>query len=204
MKNIIPVLLLSALFSSQAMSQTDSTWLQEIRAFREEMNHDFADSLHSPLPEEARRGFTGLEFFPADSTFRVIAKWRHTPGEEPFKMKTTTDRTPEYVKYGEVEFSLGGRSIKLSVYRNLELMKRDGFEDYLFLPFYDKTNGHESYGGGRYLDLRIPEGDSIVLDFNKAYNPYCAYNDQYSCPIPPVENTLLLEIKAGVMAPEKH
>jgi len=204
MIKMIPGLLLTLLSCGQVLSQTDSTWLQEIQAFRDEMNHDFQDSLHSPLTDEARDSFSGLAFFPPDPKFRVTAKWRHTPGEEPFKMKTTTDRLPEYVKYGEVEFSLEGRSIKLSVYRNLDLMKRDGFEDYLFLPFFDRSNGYESYGGGRYLDLRIPKSDSLILDFNKAYNPYCAYNHLYSCPIPPPENTLPVKITAGVMAPGKH
>ena len=79
-------------------------------------------------------------------------------------------------------------------------MKREGLEDYLFLPFIDDTNGEESYGGGRYIDLRIPEGDTIVIDFNKSYNPYCAYNDKYSCPIVPRINYLALEVRAGVMA----
>ena len=72
------------------------------------------------------------------------------------------------------------------------------YEDYLFLPFTDKTNGDSSYGGGRYLDLKLPEGDSIIIDFNQAYNPYCAYNDKYSCPVPPKSNNLDIEVLAGV------
>ena len=83
-------------------------------------------------------------------------------------------------------------------------MKEEGYEDYLFLPFLDDTNGEESYGGGRYIDCRIPEGDTIEIDFNKAYNPYCAYNENYSCPIVPRENYLAIEVKAGVKVFKKH
>jgi hypothetical protein len=78
------------------------------------------------------------------------------------------------------------------------LTKKEGYEDFLFLPFNDYTNGNETYGGGRYLDLRIPDGSTIILDFNKAYNPYCAYTDRYSCPVPPKENSITTYIYAGV------
>ena len=79
-------------------------------------------------------------------------------------------------------------------------MNDEGFEDYLFLPFLDDTNGEESYGGGRYIDLKIPEGDQMTIDFNTAYNPYCAYDAKYSCPIVPRENYMDVEVRAGVKA----
>ena len=113
-------------------------------------------------------------------------------------MKTSTDRKPMYVKYGELSFVLKGESFKLNVYRNIELSKKEEYKDYLFLPFSDATSGKESYIGGRYIDLRVPKGKSIAIDFNKAYNPYCAYNSQYSCPIVPLENDLDIAIEAGV------
>jgi uncharacterized protein (DUF1684 family) len=103
-----------------------------------------------------------------------------------------------------VTFNLKGNAYRLNVYQNQDLMKKEGFEDYLFLPFLDDTNGEESYGGGRYIDLGIPEGDEVVIDFNKAYNPYCAYNEKYSCPIVPRENYLDLKVEAGVKAFQKH
>jgi hypothetical protein len=108
------------------------------------------------------------------------------------------------VKYGIVTFNLKRNAYRLNVYQNQDLMKKEGYEDYLFLPFLDDTNGEESYGGGRYIDLRIPEGDEVVIDFNKAYNPYCAYNEKYSCPIVPRENYLDLKVEAGVKAFQKH
>ena len=114
------------------------------------------------------------------------------------KMKTSTDRLPTYVKYGELTFSLEGKELKLNIYQNIELVKKKEYKDHLFLPFSDLTSGHETYIGGRYIDLKIPKGDTIAIDFNQAYNPYCAYNHKYSCPIVPLENDLQIEIKSGV------
>lgn len=113
-------------------------------------------------------------------------------------MKTTTDRLPEYVKYGELHFQYQGQPYVLSVFRNLELSRKAGFENYLFIPFNDSTNGFETYGGGRYLDFRIPDSSQVTLDFNLCYHPYCAYNHHYSCPIPPPENKLPFHVRAGV------
>ena len=88
----------------------------------------------------------------------------------------------------------------LNIYRNLDIVNKEGYEDYLFLPFLDDTNGFESYGGGRYIELDVTEEDNLVIDFNSAYNPYCTYNEKYSCPIVPRENYLPIEINAGVKA----
>lgn len=168
--------------------------------FQRNLNSEFKDASKSPLKKKDRKDFRGLEFFKVDSAYVVQATLKTTPDEQPFKMKTTTDRLPEYVKYGEITFNLENETFTLNVFRNLELMKEEGFEDYLFLPFLDDTNGDETYGGGRYLDLRIPEGDVMIVDFNKAYNPYCAYNEKYSCPIVPRDNYVGVNIKAGVKA----
>ncbi|WP_242095095.1 DUF1684 domain-containing protein [Aestuariivivens sediminicola] len=172
-------------------------------AFQKDLNAKFKDATTSPLKDKDRKSFEGLEFFTYDSAYVVTARFKRTPDEEPFQMKTTTDRLPVYVKYGELEFQLKGADFKLSIYQNQELITEDGYEDYLFLPFLDETNGLESYGGGRYIDTRIPKGDTLVIDFNEAYNPYCAYNDKYSCPIVPRENYLKTRIEAGVKAFKK-
>ena len=113
-------------------------------------------------------------------------------------MKTTTSRTPIYKKYGELHFSIDGKELKLNVYQNVDLKKKPGYDDYLFLPFSDLTCGKDSYIGGRYIDMRIPKSGKVTIDFNQAYNPYCAYNYEYSCPIVPLENDLDIEINAGV------
>ena len=172
--------------------------LQGETEFQRDLNSEFKDASKSPLKKKDRRDFKGLDFFKVDSSYVVQATFKSTPDEKPFKMKTTTDRLPEYVKYGEISFKLKGESFQLNVYRDQDLMNEEGFEDYLFLPFLDDTNGDESYGGGRYLDLRIPEGDQVTIDFNTAYSPYCAYNAEYSCPIVPRENYIDVEVRAGV------
>lgn len=166
--------------------------------FQREMNEFFKDASISPLKEKDLKTFRGLDFFVFDSSYVVNAALTRTPDEKSFKMKTTTDRLPEYIKYGTVTFDLFGKSYSLNIYKNLEGINKEGYRDYLFLPFLDDTNGFESYGGGRYIDLDIPKGSNLIIDFNSAYNPYCVYDEKYSCPIVPKDNYLPLEINAGV------
>ena len=142
--------------------------------------------------------FEGLDFYPISEKFIVEATFIRTKKEKAFQMKTTTARTPIYKKYGEFHFEIDGKELKLNVYQNIELNKKPGFDDYLFLPFSDETCGKESYIGGRYVDMKIQKNKKWTIDFNKSYNPYCAYNYKYSCPIVPLENDLAIEIKAGV------
>ena len=173
-------------------------------SFQIELNAQYKDASRSPLKESDRKEFEGLEFFKYDSTFVVEAVFTRTENEVPFKMKTTTDRLPTYVKYGVLQFALNDEMFQLSVYQNQDKLEEDLHYDSLFLPFTDETNGLESYGGGRYIDLSIPTDNKLVIDFNSAYNPYCAYNDKYSCPIVPRENYLKTRIEAGVKAFKKH
>ena len=172
--------------------------------WQQKMNADFKDATKSPLKDKDRKAFKTLEFFKFDSIYAVKATLLRTPDAKPFKMKTTTERLPDYVKYGIVSFELNGEMHQLSIYQNLGLLEKPDYEDYLFLPFLDNTNGEESYAGGRYVEARIPEGNEIVIDFNTAYNPYCAYNEKYSCPIVPRENSLDTRIEAGVKVFKKH
>ena len=168
------------------------------KKFQTELNQSYADSLKSPLTTEDLNHFKGLDFFPIDEKYIVEATFVRTKKEKAFAMKTTTSRTPLYKKYGELHFSIDGKEFKLNVYQNVDLNKKPGYDDYLFLPFSDLTCGKESYIGGRYVDMRIQKGTIWTIDFNKAYNPYCAYNYKYSCPIVPLENDLDIEILAGV------
>lgn len=169
-----------------------------VAKFQKELNMEYADAKTSPLTAEDLAVFKTLDFYPASETFFVVAKLIRTQKEKPFEMETSTDRKPLYVKYGELSFTIDGRDFKLNVYKNIELSKKKEYKDYLFLPFSDLTSGKESYIGGKYIDLRIPKGDTIVIDFNTSYNPYCAYNHKYSCPKVPLENDLDIEIEAGV------
>lgn len=166
--------------------------------FQSELNKSYADSLKSPLMKDDLKQFKGLDFYPIDEKYIVEAIFIRTKKEKSFKMKTSTSRTPIYKKYGELHFSIDGKELKLNVYQNADLKKKPGYDDYLFLPFSDLTCGKDSYIGGRYIDMRIPKSEKVIVDFNQAYNPYCAYNYEYSCPIVPLENDLDIEINAGV------
>ncbi len=182
----------------------DSIAIKKILSFQEELNKDFASEETSPLIPKDLERFKTLDFFEIDTSFCIRAKFVRTPYETPFVMKTTTGREPLYVKYGEAHFIFRQKSYVLQIYQNQGLKTQPEFEDYLFLPFTDLTNGELSYAGGRFIDLKIPEGDYIVIDFNTSYNPYCAYNDRYSCPIPPEANHLDIKIPVGVKVYKKY
>lgn len=182
----------------------DSTHLRRILLFQDNLNKEFALEEKSPLLPKDLEQFTALEFFKIDTSYSILAKFVRTPHESPFIMKTTTGSEPVYVKYGEAHFTLQEANFVLSIYQNQGLITQPEYEDYLFLPFTDLTNGEQSYAGGRFIDLNVPEGDTILIDFNTAYNPYCAYNERYSCPIPPEENHLDLKILAGVKKFKKY
>lgn len=172
--------------------------VQAILDYQEERNEEFRNPETSPLPDRYRKDFEGLDFFPADTNYIVTATFERTPDAEPFQMPSTTDESTWEIVYGKVHFELNGMRHELEVYQGLELRNREGFKDYLFLPFLDLTNGEETYGGGRYLDLRIPNSDTMIIDFNKAYNPYCVYNKKYSCPLVPRQNFMNTKVMAGV------
>jgi len=172
----------------------------DILEFQRELNEEFKNPETSPLPDRYRKDFETLQYFAPDTSYVVNAKLVRTPESLPFLMPTTTDRKSKEVLYGIAHFDLNGKSQQLEIYQNQELMEQEEYRDYLFLPFYDETNDKETYTGGRYIDLRIPDGDTIRIDFNKAYNPYCAYNPKYSCPIVPSVNALNTEVRAGVKA----
>ncbi|MDB2606533.1 DUF1684 domain-containing protein [Zobellia sp.] len=176
--------------------ETDA--LQDILDYQKKLNEEFKDPETSPLPDRYRKDFEALDFFAPDTSYVIIANFVRTPEALPFMMPSTTGDTSEETVYGIAHFTLNGKNRQLEVYQNRELMQQEKYLDYLFLPFTDATNGVQTYEGGRYIDLSIPDGDTIVIDFNRAYNPYCAYNKKYSCPIVPSVNDLDTEILAGV------
>lgn len=194
MKKYFSVVLILSFFCLKAQDKTTET----SKEFQDNLNLEYADKDKSPLTDEDLKTFKSLDFYPINEKFIVDAKFIRTKKEKVFKMKTSTDRLPEYKKYGELHFTIDNVAYKLNVYQNIDLIKKPGFDDYLFLPFSDLTCGKESYIGGRYVDLRIQKSATWKIDFNKAYNPYCAYNHKYSCPIVPLENDLNLEVLAGV------
>lgn len=177
--------------------QVKSEPIQKILDFQDELNASFRDPKSSPLPDRYRKDFEGLDFFDPDASHVVTAILERTPNAIPFLMGTTTGDKRNEVVYGVAHFELNGSKHQLEIYQSLD-EPSEGYEDYLFLPFLDDTNGNETYGGGRYIDLRIPKNDTIVIDFNKAYNPYCVYNKKYSCPLVPRQNYLRTNVRAGV------
>ncbi len=190
------VIILIIILQTVQLEAQDHT--KEILEFQKELNEEFKNPETSPLKKNDLKRFKGLNFFPINNKFQVEAKFIRTENTAPFKMKTSTDRLPTYEKYGEAIFEIDGKEYKLNIYQSHQLRNIEKYRDYLFLPFTDKTNGEETYVGGRYIDLRIPFGDSIIIDFNKAYHPSCAYHHIYSCPIPPQENHIDIPIKAGI------
>lgn len=173
---------------------------------RDSVNQVFMDPETTILDDEALEEFDGLPYYEPDPNWRIKAKFKKIRRGKEFLMNTTTDRLARYKPYGKLIFKVNGVKCRLTVYQNQELLKNPDYADYLFVPFTDLTNGNETYGGGRYLDFRIAELENDpVIDFNKCYNPYCAYNRRYSCPVPPQANRLLVPIEAGVKAPDfKH
>ena len=183
-----------------SINQDKDEYTNEIIKWQDNMNSGFSNPEESPLTKEVIANFKGLDFYQIDKKYRVEAKFERTPFEPPFGMKTTTSRLPKYKKFGIATFYINGKEYKLNVYQNQSLLAQRDFENYLFIPYTDLTSGNDSYSGGKYIDLTIPKGDVLIIDFNKSYNPYCAYNHKYSCPIPPSENSLNIRIEAGVKA----
>lgn len=172
--------------------------------FQIEMNTKFKDASKSPLTKKGLKEFKGLNFFPIDDRYTVNAKVELLSDGSVFDFPTTTDRVAMYRKYGVLSFSIDGKDFELSIYQDIN--PKPEYANHLFLPFLDNTNGKTSYKGGRFIDVYttdIQPNGTVTIDFNKAYNPYCAYSDRYSCPITPRENSLDTEIKAGVMAYKK-
>lgn len=171
---------------------------KSIRKFQKEMNKSFGNPEKSPLMIDKIQGFEGLPFFTVDEKYLVTAKFERLPQEPLVSLKTSDKQLRDYERYAIATFELEGKQFRLTLFKSTAKVITPGYENSLFLPFTDQTNGKETYGGGRYMDVEIPLGDTIILDFNKAYNPYCAYSDRYSCPIPPRENDLQISILSGV------
>src|SRR5688572_5150715 len=143
-----------------------------------------------------------LQFYPVTATYRVQARVERIYEAPWFKMETSGKEKQIYRVYAVLHFKLRDTLLKLHVYQSQRLMEVKEYADYLFVPFTDMTSGNESYDNGRYIDLTIAdlEPGTYFIDFNKAYNPYCAYvSGQYNCPVPPRENDLSVSIRAGEM-----
>ena len=169
--------------------------------YQQKLNAVFKDASKSPLKNKDLKSFKGLDFFPVDSSYIIIASIEKTPDTPFLGMATNTEEKSYYRKFGILTFTLKEKKMQLTLYESLEESENPIFEDYLFLPFTDETSGSDSYGGGRYMDVfksKINTNGTLELNFNNTYNPYCTYNDDYSCPLTPRNNHLSLEILSGV------
>ncbi len=198
MKKYIILFLLLPLwgFSQKKISKEE----KEVQKFQKELNAEYFNPKETPLRGDNLKNFKGHPFFPFDAKYRVTAQFVQSKDTQPFDLPTSSGKTKSYQEYGKATFTLDGKPYTVILYQSLDLIKQDKYKDYLFLPFRDATNEKETYGGGKYMDLKIPKGNTIVLDFNQSYHPFCAYNAyDYNCPIVPEENKLPVEIRAGVM-----
>jgi hypothetical protein len=200
-KYLLGILLVMA---GSVYGQDTTSWLAEIEQFQKEQNAHYTNKKTSPLSRKERKKFEGHRFYPIDLSYRVTARFERIVEEDTVIMQTSSGREKYYRPFAYVHFKLNGQACQLTVYQSYLLRETKEYKDYLFIPFRDETSGKTSYGGGRYLDVLIPEGNSILLNFNLAYNPYCAYTTGYNCTIPPAENTLKVAVKAGLMAPPTH
>ena len=201
MKSI--VVIISILISSFGVAQSNKRIIKKIKKYRTEENIKFKSPETSILDSLDVISFKELDFYKIDLKYRVEAKLTYTPDEMPFLMKTSTERLPEYVKYAIAEFTINGKKLKLNIYKPTRPIEKPE-DNYVFIPITDLTSGDGSYGGGRYLEVDVPTGKTMIIDFNLLYNPYCAYSTRWSCPIPPEENDLLVRIEAGVKTYGEH
>ncbi len=164
----------------------------ELEEFRREKDRFFREDPRSPLTAEQRAAFTGLAYYPEDPALRIEAVLdTDVDRDEEIRMATTTGGEQVYRRAGVVRFEVEGRPARVTLFTS------EGMPE-LFLPFRDATSGRETYGAGRYLEVEPPgPGGRVVVDFNLAYNPYCCYDDRWSCPLPPRENWLDVPIRAG-------
>jgi uncharacterized protein (DUF1684 family) len=195
MKKLVFGFSVSCLLCSMA-AHGQKTYADSIAKHREQYIQEHLVDTHSPIKSQ---NVKGLQFFKPDAGYRVVATFTETPGSAPFMIETHSGKKKPYKEYGVLQFSIHDTALTLHVYQNLDLIKSDIYKNYIFVPFNDRTNYITTYAGGRYMDLSITDikDGKLVLDFNKCYNPLCAYADGYSCPIPPDENKLPIEIKAG-------
>ena len=199
MKHIFCFLFIT-IFYSGAFAQSTK---EEIATHRADHLTYLLDTTSGWLSQKEVDEFGGLDYFEFDKSFQITATLTKNKGRR-FKMPTSTDRLPVYRRYGYLDFSVGDSSCRLEVYQKMKYRKKKGNKNYLFIPFRDATTRKSTYGGGRFMDLTLTESDTILIDFNLAYNPYCAYTYNASCPIPPEANTLTVPISAGEKTPIGH
>lgn len=178
------------------MTFDEDAWREELLENRAEKDRFFAEHPQSPIPPDEREDFDGLAYYDAAPSFRVETTVEIHDDPEPAVMETTVDTEVRYERVATLSFTVTGTEQTLAAYQ-----QNNDDQNQWFLPFRDKTTGQQTYHNGRYMELELGNTDEIpdivTLDFNLAYSPFCAYSDTFACPLPPEENWLDVEIKAG-------
>ena len=185
-------------FSSTICTAQD--YVQQVRTFRNNYIAEHLIEEHSPIKYKQVKN---LRFYPINEQYKVQAKVIRLDDKKGITMLTHSGKKKSYFKYAKLVFTLNNQEQFLYLYQSKQLMQNEEYRDYLFLPFTDDTNYKETFGGGRYIDFIHSDikNNTLMLDFNKCYNPYCAYAGGFNCPIPPKENNLKVKIKAGEKLP---
>jgi uncharacterized protein len=170
---------------------------KKVAEWRQQKDVNYKNKEKTMLTDDLLKDFTGLKYYSIDYDYRVTGKLTKFNDGRTFSIRTTGGQSYEYLIYARVDFELKGKKMVLNVYQSKRSAQSGSKKGALFIPFYDDTSAGETYGGGRYLVLDLPDNNELVLDFNMAYNPYCVYNPDHSCPIPPRKNYCAFKIKAG-------
>lgn len=174
-------------------AESPEAYVEKIEKERERQFKFIRFNIESPLTEEQKRAFTKLTFYDINPQYKVKARLLPIENKKVREVPLTDGSKQRYIEHSFAEFELGGKTNKLLLLQAMDEADKRNF----FLAFADNTSAGETYGGGRYLNVRQDGKNSITLDFNLAYNPYCAYNPDYACPIPPKENLLEIALEAG-------
>lgn len=192
MKKIVCLVFLWSLFQP-ALAQRDKAYVQDIKKYQD----NYIKS-HEVVKGSDKKFF---RFFSPDKNFLVRCQFERSTDTSVVIMKTSGKKIPEkdFIRYGKIKFSIHDTTLQLTIYQSLSLQQDLQYKNYLFIPFTDVTTGDETYGSGRYIDILTSDikNNTVTIDFNKAYNPYCVYTTGYNCPIPPRENYLSVAIRAG-------
>lgn len=189
----VGILFYTILGSGSQEENRTQKYLAEIQEERRDKNTFMRHDDQSPLSGEQKEVFSSLNYFEPDPAYRIEARAEENEEKDLLVLPTSDNKQKPFKKWGYAVFELEGQEHRLLLLQPAFSANYEG----LFLPFTDATSANETYGAGRYLDLELPKNKKVILDFNRAYNPYCAYSDEHSCPFPPEENMLAVAIRAG-------
>jgi len=188
---VISLVVVFFIFYTFLKKDNQESYVERILSNRVRIDDFMRNSADSPFNNSSEK-YNGFDYFDPDPAYRVVGHFKPLDPQVTIKLATSDGNSEDYLKFGHVSFELNNRSHELLV---LKLVDEE-IDEY-FIPFADSSSGDETYGGGRYLEVDPLTNNTVVLDFNLSYNPYCAYSELYVCPLPPVSNYLAIEINAG-------